>query len=294
MKTLATLKMTSSIVVLGLAACGGEYDPALDDVETTEFAAVVAPGWSAEVVSITGLPDVVAPGSSHTIVVTLRNNGNISWTPSDRLVSRTLPRSLWGWTTARVEGAVDPGETFTFRLSLTAPLAGGQQTFLATMHHDDELLVRQGLFGNSGPNSTAGDMTPLVSLTTTVDTARAPALSAELVDLTLRSSMTAGDTFPAQVTLRNTGSIAWDANFALVSRTNPRSLFGWTIVRPTVRVEPGQTHTFSFVVVAPDAPGLYIFSATMARFTPGAEALFGRNGPTDLSPLAQRFVTVDP
>jgi hypothetical protein len=80
--------------------------------------------------------------------------------------------------------------------------------------------------------------------------------------------MVAGQRYPVQVTLKNTGQVAWlrREGFRLGSQA-PRDNDRWGLVR--VRgpgpVPPGATAVFSFEVTAPATPGVYPFQWKMIQ-----------------------------
>ena len=92
---------------------------------------------------------------------------------------------------------------------------------------------------------------------------------AEYVSIQVPVEVGAGTSFLVQVTFRNIGSVPWTKNesYALGS-TNPLSNNTWATTRvplPTDTVNPGQSTTFSFNVVAPTIAGNYNMQWSMLQ-----------------------------
>jgi len=87
------------------------------------------------------VPSTMAPGSTHTVSITMRNTGSTTWTEANqyRLSSRG-PRDNMIWGLNRVAlapgDAVDPGENHTFTFDVTAPTTVGSYNFSWSMVQD--------------------------------------------------------------------------------------------------------------------------------------------------------------
>ena len=103
-----------------------------------------------------------------------------------------------------------------------------------------------------------GDHTPDMSAPPTPS----PLNDAAWVSTDAPPTLTAGATFSAQVTMRNTGRALWSraAGYYLGSE-DPRDNFVWGTNRglldPSAEVAPGETATFRLTLTAPAAPGTY-------------------------------------
>jgi hypothetical protein len=94
--------------------------------------------------------------------------------------------------------------------------------------------------------------------------------NAAFVSQVVPSTMTAGQTYPVQVTMRNTGTTTWNSNtpnpYRLGSQ-NPQDNRTWGFHRVQLTagetVAPGATKTFTFNVVAPSTAGAYNFQWKM-------------------------------
>ena len=89
-------------------------------------------------------------------------------------------------------------------------------------------------------------------------------LNAQIVSVTIPSSMNAGQSYPVSVTMKNTGTMPWNevsqirlggvvdagadaAEFGLIRFTIP---YGTSVL-------PGSQYTFTFTMTAPSTPGYY-------------------------------------
>ncbi|MBK8011006.1 MAG: FG-GAP repeat protein [Deltaproteobacteria bacterium] len=192
-------------------------------------------------------PELMAPGESRTVHVTMQNDGTASW-PVSRvgLFSRMLPRSLVGVTRSMVAAQVDPGNPHTFVFAVRAPSAPGAYAYRFLMR--DILGANGGYFG------------PLVEVPFIVDGAAQPELAATVESQNIPARMTAGGEATFTVTMRNTGTSSWDAaSFRLRSTQDPSTLWGLNFVplAPAETVGPNETHAFSFVARAPAVTGTY-------------------------------------
>ena len=92
-----------------------------------------------------------------------------------------------------------------------------------------------------------------------------PGSGAELVANTVPTEMAPGERRVVTVTMRNTGAVA-GANDWTTSSYRLMSIgtfFGWPHRFVSTNVPVGSTHTFTFVIQAPTAPGAYTFRARM-------------------------------
>lgn len=91
---------------------------------------------------------------------------------------------------------------------------------------------------------------------------------AQFVSQSVPTTMIAGHTYSAQVTMLNAGSTTWTAadSYVLGSQ-NPQDNTTWGFYRVSLpgNVAPGQQGTFTFTVTAPATPGSYAFQWRMLR-----------------------------
>lgn len=259
-----TTRAWAASVAAGLCfACSpeepGSYGVAVDS------SALAAAGYSARVVSIVGAPTAAPPGSRHLVTLTLENDGAIAWGTNEHLVSRTLPRSLWGFSNQRMPGIVAPGAQVVLDFPIEVPAtAAGPTRFALTMHHSDPDRDLQGAFAASGPTQD-GDQIPLVDLMIDVDPAAVPPFDAEVVSAVFGGPYAAGETVTFTVEMRNTGSQAWTGQeYSLRNTTHPDWLRILTRLGPAETVAPGATRVFTFTAVAPATGGDHLTAWRMA------------------------------
>ncbi len=111
------------------------------------------------------------------------------------------------------------------------------------------------------------------TFTSSVSTSTTPSPTAQnavIISQSVPAAMTAGMSYAASVTVKNTGTVTWTAaqNYRLGSQV-PQDNTTWGLGRVTLlktdSIGPGQTKTFSFMVTAPKTPGTYSFSWKMLQ-----------------------------
>lgn len=91
---------------------------------------------------------------------------------------------------------------------------------------------------------------------------------ATFVSQSVPTTMTAGQTYSASVTMYNSGSSTWTSDVYKLGGQNPHDnpTWGGRIYLPAgVTVPPGASHTFYFNVTAPSTPGYYNFQWRMVQ-----------------------------
>ncbi|MBP6886429.1 MAG: PKD domain-containing protein [Candidatus Pacebacteria bacterium] len=95
-----------------------------------------------------------------------------------------------------------------------------------------------------------------------------PANNALYVSQSVPTTIVAGQTATATVTITNNGTTTWTAgtNYKLGSQ-NPADNTTWGLLRVPVgsSISPGSTTTFSFTITAPSTPGTYNFQWRMVQ-----------------------------
>jgi RHS repeat-associated protein len=209
------------------------------------------------------VPEHMAPGQVYPVNVKLRNTGLTSWTTAGNY--RLIPKNpdhnnRWGLTFVGLPGGntVNSGDEVTFSFNVTAPTTAGLHSFQWKM---DKFGTEQ-----------FGDLTPNVAVDVGVG-------GAEFVSQTVPFAMVAGQTYPVNVTLRNTGLTTWTnaANYRLIPK-NPdhNNRWGLTFVSMPSSIAPGATASFDFNVTAPTTAGAHSFQWMMDKF---GTAQFGQMSP---------------
>jgi hypothetical protein len=158
-----------------------------------------------------------------------------------------------------VGGSVGPGATTTFTFNVVAPTTPGTYDFQWQMVDDFVTWF--------------GSLTPNVKVTV-IPPGFAP--NAQFVSQSVPSSMVAGQTYTALITLKNTGNTTWTnttgpgtPNAYSLGSQNPQDNHTWGLapypnrVPVSGSVSPGAIATFTFSVVAPATAGTYDFQWQM-------------------------------
>jgi len=144
---------------------------------------------------------------------------------------------------------VQPGESFTFTLELTAPEEAGT-------HVTRWSMMKGGV--PFGPRMSRWIMVRCGD-------------NASLGAVTFPDRVSCGETFSVPVEMKNTGNTAWtdEEFFKLGSEMGPKDIFrkdGQRFKMPRgTRVEPGESHVFEVELTAPDEPGTYDTSWLMMK-----------------------------
>jgi RHS repeat-associated protein len=190
----------------------------------------------------------MAANQAYPVSVTMKNNGSSTWTPGDYYLRSQNPQDNLNWGVNRVDltSPVAPGESFTFNFSVTPPVNGN--------------LYFQWQMAVNGVN--IGALTP--SVTVAVSGTNAVAFVSQSVP----SQMEAGQSYPASITLQNTGTTTWrPANGYKLAAVNPTNNTNWGFNRVELPndVPPGQQVTVNFNVTAPATYGTYNFQWHLRR-----------------------------
>lgn len=217
-------------------------------------------------VSQTPPPSTMAAGSTANVSVTMLNSGTKTWSQASNynLGSRNPVDNLnWGtkrWAMATGTSAA-PGTNYTFTRTITAPYAAGTYNF-------QWKLV--------SPNGWFGDLTPNVVVTVTAVPNSAEAVSQSGVP----STIAAGGTFTATVTMKNVGTNTWTTPSYKLGAVNPINNTNWGVNRVDMpagsSIAPNGQVTFTRTFTAPSTPGTYWFQWQMIQ---SGVAFFGQRTP---------------
>lgn len=211
--------------------------------EMVDISGAETPALAANVVSA-NFPALMAPNSSDTATVRVRNNGTETWLGdgSFTLVSLNSPVDQWGVTSLPVTSSVSPGSSFTFTFTVASPNSTGSETFDFRMQK-----AGQGRFGVT------------IAEAVTLSGSVTPPYGATVTSQMIPSSMVANSVQSITVVMRNAGTNGWGANsdIWLFAETSPRTLFGTTSVQLGTATAIGVDATFTFNIIAPAVPGTY-------------------------------------
>ncbi|UTY55835.1 RHS repeat-associated core domain-containing protein [Massilia sp. erpn] len=209
---------------------------------------------NAAVIVAQSVPSTMVQGKSYAVSVTVRNSGSSTWTTEAAYklgAQNPQDNAQWGFGRVALNTAVAPGQDYTFNFTVTAPAQLGT-------YHFQWRMLREFV-------EWFGDFSPDVAVTVTVPP---PVDDAAMVTLSVPAQMTAGQTYNASVTVKNTGNTTWPAGgeYRLGSQ-NPQDNYNWGNNRVLLgsAVAPGQQYTISFQVNAPSQSGSYNFQWRMVR-----------------------------
>lgn len=208
-------------------------------------------GNNASAVGISA-PAKVGLGKTFSSTVTMNNNGGTSWTTagSYRLGSQG-PQDNYTWGFNRVDlqqSQVNPGQNATFTFTSTAPTTAGTYNFNWGM-------VQDGVQWFGGIAATTIQVAAIND--------------ASLVSISAPSSVVAGSSFSATITMNNNGNLSWTTagSYALGSQS-PQDNTTWGTGRWALPADPitaGQNAAFTRTFTAPTTPGTYTFAWKMVQ-----------------------------
>lgn len=220
------------------------------------------------------VPTTMAAGKTYNIIITVKNTGTTTWTPNSAanatgdyklalidMGDNNRNTGYWGVTEAPVTRSIEPGETATFEMNITAPQTAGTYPFQWVMKHND---VSFGEYSKQVMVN-VGDVSSQISINTMN--------SAAFVEQKVADVMTSGNTYDVKITMTNSGTSTWNSGFyklVYMDQTmKPGMSTNWGItgVELPQTVLPGSTVDFYFKVKAPDTPGDYPFQWTMVSST---------------------------
>jgi hypothetical protein len=205
------------------------------------------------------VPIKMAAGKSYDVYLTMKNSGWSAWTyAADYRIGSQSPQDNSIWNISRGglsnDDRIEPYDDSvkTFALTVAAPAAPGNYSFQWRM-------LQEGVewFGEYTENLTIRVISSLAN-------------DAEYVNHSVPSTMTAGRTYNASVSFRNTGSAAWsESTQHRLGSENPRDNHIWNGGRAGLigseYIPPGAIKTFTLSVSAPVTPGTYDFQWRMLQ-----------------------------
>ena len=238
-----------------LASNGPAINPSLSPLPTPAPVKTIPTGQdvNARMVSTT-IPATMNSGQRYPVSVTVKNTGSMSWNEATMIRLGAVgdgAGDAYKFGPARIDipagTSVSPGSSYIFTFTLTAPATHGTFTPEYQMVWEGEQW-----FGEQA--------------SPTVTVSGGPTVNAQLVATSLPVTMNTGQRYPVSVTMKNTGSMAWNETTmirlgAVGDGAGDAARFG--PVRVTIpagtSVSPGSNSTFIFTMTAPD---------TAVTFTP--------------------------
>jgi hypothetical protein len=214
------------------------------------------------------VPDRMAPGQTYNLIVTFENNGTTYWSPGNyrlRIPSAgdgTIS-SVWSTNEMDLVKTIEPGNTASFEVKVTAPSTEGVYPFSAQLIHGSYSF---------------GESSKPLDITVTKQVNYNEALnSSAFVEQSVPAVMEAGKSYKIMVSLTNTGKTVWtpDAYRLVMLDASGKAYTGgsWNTysVPLSESISPGGSKVFNFDIM-PILPGTYTMQWRMASSETG---LFG-------------------
>lgn len=195
-------------------------------------------------------------GTKNTLNLKVKNTGNRAWGPdtyfmlsSTKSTERYLSSARKTWKSGTTGNSVQPGDSVTFQLPVTASHIGGFTTFEAFPMIDGTAKLEKYV---SVPVQIAGSY-----------------YDYRMVSIDIpKKILKRGEQMEATITIENTGDTPWQRtgqNKVTIGTENPRDHIARILETPASRlaglnesaVEPGETGTFSVQITAPSREGYY-------------------------------------
>lgn len=223
------------------------------------------------------VPATMKAGENYEVTVVFRNTGGTVWTRSGKYRLGFLsPQDNTIWGLGRVELGSDtiaPGQEAQFKFTVKAPSAGAR-VFQVRMLQEGVAWfgdMSEAVSVNVTPavTSTTATTTTTTATTTTTTKPNAGPPAAQLVSMSVPTTMKAGQSYEVTVVYRNTGGDVWtkSAKYRLGFQS-PQDNTIWGLGRVELgsseTIAPGQEARFKFTVKAPSA-GTRVFQVRMLQ-----------------------------
>ncbi|RYG26551.1 hypothetical protein EON82_02895 [bacterium] len=250
------------------AACNGSTDSSSLGIEAAANLDATFVGQS--------IPSSLKAGQTFVASITMKNDGSQSWVATSGtgycLVSQNpAGNTTWGIDKLWIPNGttVNPGASYTFKVTLKAPATAGTYNF--------QWRMRQS--GNPGLQFGS----PTQNLAVTVSEVN----DAVFMSQSVPTSVKAGTKFNATVTFKNTGTTTWkDGAYCIISQA-PEGNSTWGVSKiwlpSTVSVAPGASYTFTYSFTAPANTGTHTFQWRMRQSGNPGEQFGGLSTSTSIS-----------
>ena len=206
------------------------------------------------------IPSDMNAGQSYTVAVTMKNTGTMTWNEGSMIRLGGIGDGAGDaakFGTARIKIApgksVLPGEQYTFTFTMRAPLTAGSYTPKYRMVWDGHQWFGSRVSKSVDVERGSVSAAPVSS-----------AVNAQVVSSTIPPSMNAGLSYPVSVTMKNTGSIAWDETSMIRlggvgdGAGDARQFGPSRICLPGRNPYPARSnYIFTFTMTAPATPRTY-------------------------------------
>ena len=214
------------------------------------------------------IPAYLRTGEVYSVSITMRNTGTNMWNARDYHLAlytgdNSYPSDVWGINTVDLPYSVSPSEKVIFNFNIKAPYTNGTFNCRWSMAKGNEYFgeIIPALVNVSGSESNISSNSSVYS-------------SSSYIDQSVPEQMNSGQRYLVSITMRNTGNGSWlpypvnkGDEYRLVSvndlsNSSLNTDWGVSPVSVTKEVEPGQSYTFEFDVIAPSG-GIYNFQWMM-------------------------------
>ncbi|NOS85775.1 MAG: hypothetical protein HOP31_11590 [Ignavibacteria bacterium] len=212
------------------------------------------------------IPDRMIPGSKYNIILSFQNSGTDTWTPGVvrlKILPDDENKALWSVSELELTKMIEPGNTATIELTVTAPSAAGVYKLAGRL---------------TASGSYFGEQSKILEISVNSDVSLTEALnSAAFVEQTVPSIMEAGKKYKVMISYTNTGKTTWNQNsyrlIMLDAAGNPLTGNFWNTYSVSLdeNISPGSSKVFNFDII-PFAAGTYTLQWRLAS---GETGLFG-------------------
>jgi hypothetical protein len=213
------------------------------------------------------VPNRMAPGQTYNLIITFENTGTTFWMPGEYSIKVTsgdnYSPSDWSMKKLDLVRIIEPGNSVSFEVPVTAPSTEGVYTFKAHLLHGDYVF---------GETSIPHDIT----VSSQVRYSEALNSSA-FVEQSVPSHMEIGNLYKISIAMTNTGKTVWTPGmYRLVMLDASGKAYSgnsWNMYSENLSesIPPGGTKVFIFDI-APFLPGNFTLQWRMASSETG---LFG-------------------
>lgn len=224
------------------------------------------------------IPDQMNPGETYTLIITFENTGTTHWIPGEYRIrinsADQRPMPIWSTSEMDLVKTIEPGNTATFEVKVTAPLTEGVYPFKAELIHGSYSF---------------GESSKPVDITVIKQSVFNDLNSAAFVEQTVPSAMVAGRVYKIMVSMTNTGKTTWTTGMyrlvLLDASGNPLTGSNWNTYSVSLdeNIAPGSSKVFNFKIM-PLQAGTYSLQWRMAA---GDAGLFGDATKTSVVTVSQ-------
>ncbi|MBK8553611.1 MAG: hypothetical protein IPL53_22165 [Ignavibacteria bacterium] len=205
------------------------------------------------------IPAKLTPGQDYTVSITIVNTGRNTWVRGDNFYLKLYDESdnnyqsdVWGVNKVDIPYDIKPSDKANMIFKITAPKTSGVYSQKWAMVSNNEFF---GEYTNNTVNVGGENITV---------SSEYLGNNSEFVNVSVPSSMNAGEKYKVVATMKNSGNTAWSSlnneyMLAPVTQSSDITYPDWNSapVYFSNSIEPGQSAEVEFYVTAPMTPGIY-------------------------------------